>query len=102
MSLSPFQLISLEKKSSSLISPTLTLSLSNFLHLYHPFAFSDSCNLPRPLAPPFIALSASKCPFVFCLVALTHIILDSPSKVCLTIQSPNLLHFRDKKKTLYF
>lgn len=95
MSLTPFQLISPEKMSLPYF-PSLQLSLSNFLHRYHPFGFTDFCNIPRPLNPPFIALSASQCPLVFCLVALTHIIPDSPSKVCLAIRPPNLFHFRDK------
>lgn len=94
MSLSPFQLISREKIFLPYF-PSLQQSLSNFLHLYHPFAFTHSCNLPRLHTPPFIAHSASKCRFVFCLVALTHIILGSPSEVCLTVQSTNLLLFRD-------
>lgn len=77
MSLTPFQLISLFLP----YFPSLQLWLSNFLHLCHPFAFSDSGNLPHPLTPPFIALYASKCPVFLCLVALTHIILDSSYKV---------------------
>lgn len=75
---------------------SLQLSLPNFLHLCCAFAFPDSCNLSCPLTPPLIALYACKCPFVFCLAALTHIIVDRPSKLRLTFQSTNLLHFREK------
>lgn len=55
MSLTLFELISLEKKIIPYF-PSLQLSLTNFLHLRHPSAFSDSCNLPRPLTPPIITL----------------------------------------------
>lgn len=100
MSLTPFQLISRKKNlpHSFFFPATVTVqfspSLSSFL------LSLDSCNLPRPLTPAFNTLSASKCPFVFCLVALTHIMLDNLSKVCPIIQFLTLIHESNKEKTL--
>lgn len=58
MSLTPFQLISVEEKKKLLFTyfPFLQMSLSNLLHFCRPFAFSDSRNPLRPVNPPLITL----------------------------------------------